>query len=111
MPERTAQPVSGSRKTPPSREYILATVIVAVCPAISLLLRLYLAATNLVMIYFVGVLIASSRFSRRAAMLSSFLSVAAFDFFCVPPYYTFNVANYEDLITFAVMLTVAVLIS
>ncbi len=95
----------------PSKEYLLAIVIVGTCAALSLLFRPYLAATNLVMIYFVGVLVVASRCSRRVAMLSSVVSVAAFDFFCVPPYYTFVVANYEDLITFAVMLTVAVLIS
>src|SRR5207302_7975660 len=38
-------------------------------------------------------------------------SVAAFDFFCVPPYLTFRVADYEYLITFAGMLVVALVIS
>src|ERR1051326_5804258 len=94
-----------------TREYVLAILIVGICTIVSSLLRSHLAATNLVMIYFVGVLIVASRFSKRVAMLSSVLSVAAFDFFCVPPYYTFVVANYEDVITFAVMLTVALLIS
>ena len=32
------------------------------------------------------------------------LSVAAFDFFCIPPYLTFAVSDYEYLVTFAVML-------
>jgi two-component system, OmpR family, sensor histidine kinase KdpD len=93
------------------REYILPAIIVGICTLVSLLLRSHLAATNLVMVYFVGVLIVATRFSRRAAMLSSFFSVAAFDFFCVPPYYTFVVAQSEYLITFAVMLVVALLIS
>src|SRR5262249_14363421 len=44
-----------------TREYALAVAIVAVCAAVSLLLRPFLAATNLVMIYFVGVLIVATR--------------------------------------------------
>jgi len=92
-------------------EYVLAVLIVGLCTVISLLLRPHLTATNLVMVYFIGVLFIASRFSRRLAMLSSILSVAAFDFFCVPPYYTFAVTDYEYFITFAVMFLVAFLIS
>src|SRR5262249_6568978 len=95
----------------PSKEYVLALLTVAACTAICLLFRSHLAATNLVMVYLVGILIVASRSSRSVAMLTSILSVAAFDFFCVPPYYTLGVANYEYVITFAVMLAVAFLIS
>lgn len=44
-------------------------------------------------------------------MLASFLSVAAFDFFCVPPYYTFAVSDGQYMITFVVMLIIALVIS
>jgi two-component system sensor histidine kinase KdpD len=37
--------------------------------------------------------------------------VAAFDFFLVPPYYTFAVAETQDLLTFGVMFVVALVIS
>jgi two-component system sensor histidine kinase KdpD len=39
------------------------------------------------------------------------LSVAAFDYFFVPPYYTFRVADTEYLFTFSVLLITALLIS
>src|SRR4029079_19135261 len=39
------------------------------------------------------------------------LSVAAFDFFFVPPFYTFAVSDVQYLITFAIMLVVALVIS
>ena len=44
-------------------------------------------------------------------MLASVLSVAAFDFFFVPPYLTFAVSDTQYLVTFVVMLLVAVVIS
>ena len=39
------------------------------------------------------------------------MSVAAFDFFFIPPYYSFAVSDVQYLLTFAVMLVVALLIS
>lgn len=89
----------------------MATVIVAVCTLVAVLLRSHVAATNLVMVYFLGVVGVAARLHRRVAIFTSVLSVAAFDFFCVPPYLTFAVADYEYLITFLVMLVVALAIS
>jgi two-component system sensor histidine kinase KdpD len=43
--------------------------------------------------------------------VASVLSVAAFDFFFVPPYFTFAVSDTQYLVTFAVMLVVALVIS
>ena len=42
---------------------------------------------------------------------TSFLSVALFDFFFVPPTLSFTVADAQYLLTFAVMLGVALLIA
>lgn len=51
------------------------------------------------------------RCSRRTSVATSLLSVAAFDFFCVPPYLTFRVSDYQYLITFVAMLGTALVIS
>jgi two-component system, OmpR family, sensor histidine kinase KdpD len=93
------------------RSYLLAIVIVAIATLVALLLRPYLAATNLAMVYLLGVVVAAVRCEQAASVLASFLSVAAFDFFCVLPYYTFQVSEYEYLVTFAGMLAVALVIS
>jgi len=63
------------------------------------------------MVYLLGVVAVATRCNRRASVMASFLSVAAFDFFCVPPYLTFQVSESEYLITFAAMLVVALVIS
>lgn len=85
--------------------------IVALCTLISVALRTALNPVNLVMVFLLGVLAVAMRSNRRQSFLASILSVATFDFFCVPPYYTFAVSDYEYLVTFAVMLTVALLVS
>lgn len=97
--------------TVPLWEYGAAFIAVAVCTLIALPLRPHLAAANLVMIYLIGVVVVAAKLHRRAALFTSVLSVAAFDFFCVPHYFSFAVADSEYFITLAVMLAVALLIS
>jgi len=75
------------------------------------LLRDTLAPTNLAMIYLGGVVAVAMRCSRWISVTASFVSVAAFDFFCVPPYLTLAVSDYQYVFTFAGMLVVALVIS
>jgi two-component system, OmpR family, sensor histidine kinase KdpD len=66
---------------------------------------------DVVMIYLLGIMLVSSRFRMGASVLAAFLSVAAFDFFFVPPYLTFAVADFRHATTFIVMFVVAIVIS
>jgi two-component system sensor histidine kinase KdpD len=67
--------------------------------------------SNLIMVYLLGVMYVASRFGLSPSVWASVLSVAAFDFFFVPPHFTFAVADTQYLLTFAVMLLVGVVIS
>ncbi|RXZ45096.1 sensor histidine kinase [Crenobacter cavernae] len=69
------------------------------------------APINLIMVYLLVVVIAAYRYGHGAAVLASIASVAAFDFFFVPPFLTFAVSDTQYLFTFAVMLGVALTIS
>jgi two-component system sensor histidine kinase KdpD len=93
------------------RASAFAAGVLAVSTLIALALRSYLAATNLAMVYLLGVVAIAARCSRRTSLVASVVSVAAFDFFCVPPYLTFIVSDYEYLVTFTGMLVVALVIS
>ncbi|HET8874979.1 MAG TPA: DUF4118 domain-containing protein [Casimicrobiaceae bacterium] len=66
---------------------------------------------NIAMVYLLAVVIVSLRFSRGAAIVTSILCVAAFDYLFVPPRGTFTVADIQYLLTFAIMLAVALVIS
>ena len=63
--------------------------------------------TNLVMVYLLSAAVAGLRFGRGPAIMTSIANVAAFDFFFVPPRFTFAVSDFQYLVTFAVMLVVA----
>jgi two-component system sensor histidine kinase KdpD len=71
----------------------------------------WVSDTNALMIHLIAVLFVATRFGRGPAIFASLVSVAAFDFTVVPPYYTFSVADSQYLFTFAVMLVTALTIS
>ncbi|MBK9713531.1 MAG: sensor histidine kinase KdpD [Kouleothrix sp.] len=86
-------------------------LVVALCTVLAWLLRSSFTEANLVMAYLLGVVVAAARFGRGPSILASVLSVAAFDFFFVQPYLTFAVSDVQYLVTFGVMLAVALVIS
>ena len=66
---------------------------------------------DLIMMYLLGIVVVAMRHGRGPSLLASVLSVAALDFFFVPPYFTFAVSDARHLFTFAVMLVVGFVIS
>ncbi|HLA29103.1 MAG TPA: sensor histidine kinase KdpD [Syntrophales bacterium] len=94
-----------------SKEYLQSVVVVSICTVLSKLLFPYSELVNISMIYILGVIYTASRTGMVPSMLTSALSVAAFDFFFVPPYNTFAVSDLTYLLTFVVMFIAAMLIS
>ena len=88
-----------------------ALAVVLGCTGLGALLSPYLAPTNLVMIYLLGVVAVSLRLGRGPSILAAVLSVAAFDFCFVPPRWTFAVDDTQYLLTFLVMLLTGLVIS
>ncbi len=93
--------------------YLLAVAATLAATALcSLLYRSFpqMAQANLVMVYLLSSALVAVYGGRGAAILSSLLGVVAFDFMFVPPRYSFAVSNAQYLITFAIMLSVALII-
>lgn len=93
------------------REWAWTLGTVAACTALGVLLRPYFDRTDLAMLYLFGIVAVSARTSRWPAFAATLLSVAAFDFFFVPPFFTFAVADIGFVLTFGVMFFVAHLIT
>jgi two-component system sensor histidine kinase KdpD len=72
-------------------------------------LRHFLDLANIVMLFLLAVFFTAVKLGRGPALASAILSVAAFDFFFVPPRLTFAVSDAQYLVTFAVMLIVALI--
>ncbi len=93
------------------REWLLSVSSVAVCTGLSSVMSSYFTPADLAMVYLLGIVLVSARTSKWPSLLATVLSVAAFDFFFVPPYYTFAVADVKYFVTFTVMFVVAFVIS
>lgn len=91
--------------------YGWALVAVAVCTGVDELLYGHLDHANLIMVYLLGVLPVALRGRRGPAIAAAMGAVVAFDFFFVPPFYSFAVADSEFLFTLVVMSLVGLVIS
>src|SRR5262249_23763951 len=87
-------------------EYLFSLFVLAICSIISVGLRHHLALENFAIIYLFGVLAVSVRCSLGPALLNALLAVAAFYYFCVPPFDSFRIEDPTYLVTLAGMLTV-----
>ena len=93
------------------KRYVAATVLSALCTAIAWPVFPYFELSNIVMIYMLGVVVAGLRIGRLPSVLTAVLNVICLDFFFVAPRFTFAVTDAQYLVTFAVMLTIALVIA
>ena len=96
---------------PPTLGYAWAAGTVGVVTAIGILLRSRVSTTDIAMLYILGIAVVGSRARYRPALMASVLAIAAFDLCFVPPFYTFAVSDADYVLTFVMMLVVAILVS
>jgi two-component system sensor histidine kinase KdpD len=113
--ERENTPPALSESTPggiardwPGYAWAAAAVALVACLMTPLLRFLDLA--NIVMVFLLAAVLVAYRLGRGPGAFAALLSVAAFDFFFVPPRFSFAVSDVQYVLTFAVMLAVALLI-
>jgi len=91
--------------------YALALALVVGITGIALLGRNAFHLPDVVMLYLLAILIASFRFGRGPSIVAAGLSVATYDFFFVPPFYTFSVEHARHVMTFAMMFGLGLVVS
>src|SRR5512136_1162116 len=95
----------------PWRRYAASVVLIAAVTLLSEFIQPILSPINLVMFYLAAVVFAAVYLGRGPSMLTALLSVLAFDFFFVPPRFTFAVTDTEYILTFIGLFVVGVVIS
>ncbi len=90
--------------------YLWAVVASVATALVTTPLLHWLDLANIVMLFLLTVVLVAVRFGRGPAVVSAVISVVAFDFFFVPPRFSFAVSDVQYLITFAVMLAVGLII-
>jgi two-component system sensor histidine kinase KdpD len=91
--------------------YLRALGITALCTALAYPVYPLFDPVNIVMMYLLGTTVVGLRLGRGPSALSAFGNIAAFDFFFVPPRYSFYIAETQYLFTFGVILSVALVIA
>jgi two-component system, OmpR family, sensor histidine kinase KdpD len=111
--EPAPRPVSKTTvsKRPPERGWLLSIVTVVVCTGIAALMDSYVPRSDLAMVYLLGIVFTASRAGKLPFWFSILFSILSFDFFFVPPRYSFYVSSPGYVITFAVMIIVSLVIS
>jgi two-component system sensor histidine kinase KdpD len=82
------------------------------CVAVTLAcipLAVHFDRSNIVAIFILTVVLVGVRLGRGPAALAAILSVCAFDFFFVPPKFSFAVSDIQYLLTFFIMLAVGLI--
>lgn len=92
------------------RDYLLTAGVCGLAGLIAAPLTSLVDLANIVMVFLLGVVAVAVRFGRGPAVMASFLSVAIFDFFFVPPRLSFAVSDVQYLMTFLVMLVVGLVV-
>jgi two-component system, OmpR family, sensor histidine kinase KdpD len=92
-------------------DYLRALAVSGFCTALAFPLAPYLGLVNIVMLYLLGTAIGALRLGRGPSVALATANMLAFDFFFVPPLYSFDVEDARYLFTLGVMLVVALIIA
>src|SRR6478672_8773743 len=92
-------------------QYLQSLGTIAIATAVGVLLRPYLQVTDLAMLLLLAVVVVAYRLQRGPALVACLSSIAVFDFWFVPPYHTFSVRDPAYVLTFVVMLAVALVMT
>ncbi len=93
-----------------ARECARAGAVIAVTTGVAAAARSALHVPDVEILFLLGVMIVALTSGRRASVLAAVLAVAAYDFFFVPPAYTFDVSDARYFLTFGMMLLIGIVI-
>jgi len=91
--------------------YLVSLLFVAGALAAGLALKQVLAVSSLSLVFLTGVLASAIRYGLFPSLFACFASVLAYNFFFLPPLYTFTIADPENVVTLFFFLVVAIITS
>lgn len=107
-----APPVADAKRgAAPWSAYVRAGLLIVATTLVSAFVRNIFPLPDLVVLYLLAVMIAAIRYGRGPSVVAAAFSVATYDYFFVPPYYTFAVADARYVLTFAMMFGVGLMVS
>lgn len=117
VPEQLTKALQGKqpkKKLLPPLEragYMQSLLYATLAVVIGLVLKRLLGVTNIGVVFLIAVLASAVRFGLWPALLTSVAAIAAFNFFFLPPLYTFTIADPENVVVLVTVGIVAVIAS
>lgn len=99
------------KKTISWRFYSIAILAVIIASLVNLALYPYMHTSSLILLYLLAVTIVAAYGQTFPSILTSILSVFAYDFLFIPPFFTCSIRNFQDVATLTTMLLVALIVS
>ncbi len=91
--------------------YLVSLLFVAGALAAGLALKQVLAVSSLSLVFLTGVLASAIRYGLFPSLFACFASVLAYNFFFLPPLYTFTISDPENVVALFFFLVVAIITS
>ena len=95
----------------PLGRYMLALGLVFISTLLGVFIRGDFEPTNIVMLYLASTVISATFLGRGPSLLTVIAGILAFDYFLVPPYFTFAVSDTQYVITFIALFVISLVIS
>lgn len=95
-------------RLPAVQAYLYPLLSVALVTVVGKIVTPFFDIVNVTLLYVLPVLVAAVRWGLKPSLFASFLGVLAFDFFFVPPVYSFAKADPKDLAVLATFLLVGI---
>ena len=106
-----ASPPKPSARPTDWQAHALAAMGVATVTGLAWLGREILSSPDIIAMYLLAIMVVATRAGRGPSLFASFLSVLAYDFFFVAPFYTFAVSDHSHVLTFVMMFGVGAVMS
>ncbi len=92
-------------------DYAISAGIVGVATGVGELISLAVALPNIALIYLTAVLVSAVSYGLWPSLMASVLSALAYNFFFLPPLYTFTIAEPANILSLVFFFAVAMLVS
>jgi two-component system sensor histidine kinase KdpD len=91
--------------------YVRSLVMVGIALGVAYLIHQFVEVASLSLIFLMAVLLSAISYGLGPSLFASAASLVAYDFFFIPPLYSFTIDDPEDVIALSVFLLVAMLVS
>jgi two-component system sensor histidine kinase KdpD len=109
QPDSTPQAQTVSKERFRFVPYTVIVLMIALLTVLVMPFRSYLGTVNIAMLYLIPVLFSAVAWGRNFSVVSAILGFISFDFFFVPPAFTYTVFDVRYFLSFGIFLLVALM--